>query len=338
MTRPAFKKVRPRAIAADPKAWVDMAPLSDESSLPLVVSPAVPDLDGASWLRDARDLVEAKLARHGALLFRGFNLASPGQFEAFAGALCPDLFGEYGDLPPASGKVYGVTPYPPEGTILFHNESSHLPRWPMKQFFFCQTPAASGGETPIVDCRALYRSLPAEMRERFARKGLRYTRHFIEGVDVSWRDFFKTERREEVEAHCRSQGIEFEWRGELNLKISQQGPAAATHPQTGERLFFNQILLHHAACLDPETRASMQRLFAPEDMPRNVFYGDGEPISDALVAEIERLCWALAVSFPWRAGDVLAVDNMLVSHGRKPYRPPRRMFVAMGDMRHSRAD
>ena len=30
--------------------------------------------------------------------------------------------------------------------ILFHNESSHLPTWPMRQFFFCVIPSATGGD------------------------------------------------------------------------------------------------------------------------------------------------------------------------------------------------
>jgi alpha-ketoglutarate-dependent taurine dioxygenase len=35
------------------------------------------------------------------------------------------------------------------------------------------------------------------------------------------------------------------------------------------------------------------------------------------------------VTFPWRAGDVLAIDNVLVMHGRKPFTGHRRVIVAM---------
>jgi alpha-ketoglutarate-dependent taurine dioxygenase len=39
-----------------------------------------------------------------------------------------------------------------------------------------------------------------------------------------------------------------------------------------------------------------------------------------------------AVAFPWRQGDILMTDNMLVAHGRNPYQGPRKIVVAMGEM------
>jgi alpha-ketoglutarate-dependent taurine dioxygenase len=35
------------------------------------------------------------------------------------------------------------------------------------------------------------------------------------------------------------------------------------------------------------------------------------------------------VIFPWSAGDVLILDNMLMMHGRQPYEGERRVLVAM---------
>ena len=77
-----------------------------------------------------------------------------------------DLFAEYGDLPPESAgeKVYGSTPYPPDKMILFHNESSHLPSWPLRQFFACILPSETGGETPLLDCRKVCDALDPELR------------------------------------------------------------------------------------------------------------------------------------------------------------------------------
>ena len=73
-------------------------------------------------------------------------------------------------------------------------------------------------------------------------------------------------------------------------------------------------------------------LYGEEGMPRNVYYGDGTPIEDALVAQIEQLYWDSSVQFPWQVGDVLWVDNMLVAHARNPYVGPRKIVVAMGDL------
>jgi alpha-ketoglutarate-dependent taurine dioxygenase len=42
--------------------------------------------------------------------------------------------------------------------------------------------------------------------------------------------------------------------------------------------------------------------------------------------------WDTAVSFPWREGDVLMNDNMLVAHARNPYQGERKIVVAMAEM------
>ena len=44
-----------------------------------------------------------------------------------------------------SDKIYASTPYPNDQMILYHNESSHLHRWPMKIGFFCVQAAEEGG-------------------------------------------------------------------------------------------------------------------------------------------------------------------------------------------------
>jgi alpha-ketoglutarate-dependent taurine dioxygenase len=327
-----FKAIKPKKVTANFEDLVRCGPLTKDAALPLLIEPRDSDLDYLVWLEQKRAWLDQMLYRHGALLFRGFPVDTLAQFEAFAGKLTDDLYGEYGDLPPAEGKVYGVTPYPPSDVILFHNESSHLDRWPMKQFFFCDIPAQAGGATPIVDCRTLYQSIDPELIRLFEQHQLRYVRNFIEGVDVDWRDFFKTDDRAKVEAHCRENGIAFSWKNENDLMTYQIVPATARHPVTGESVFFNQIQLHHVSCLHPDLRTAMEAMFPPEDLPRNVYFGDGKPIADDIVEALKADCWEHAVSFPWQHGDILMVDNMLVSHARKAYEPPRKMYVAMGDI------
>src|SRR5205823_7562489 len=102
----------------------------------------------------------------------------------------------------------------------------------------------------------------------------------------------------------------------------------------GERIFFNQVQLHHVACLDQETRAAMRQLFADEDLPRNVYYGDGTPIPDDVVHRIGEVYEQLCVETPWQQGDLIALDNMLVAHARRPFTGERKIIVAMGKMVH----
>ena len=47
---------------------------------------------------------------------------------------------------------------------------------------------------------------------------------------------------------------------------------------------------------------------------------------------IRALYERIAVRFPWKAGDILMVDNMLVAHARAPFTGARKIVVAMGEM------
>ena len=56
------------------------------------------------------------------------------------------------------------------------------------------------------------------------------------------------------------------------------------------------------------------------------------PIPDETVDRIGELFEELCVEFPWQKGDLIAVDNMLVSHARRPFSGERKLLVAMGHM------
>ena len=154
--------------------------LRDDQLLPLILEPAIEQADLADWVRNNRQQIERKLYQHGGILFRGFGLKTPEDFEQVAGALCQELYAEYGDLPRegVAGKVYTSTPYPNDKAILYHAESSHLHSWPTKINFFCMKAASEGGCTPIVDLRTVYQKLDPEVRNRFEEKGLMYVRNF----------------------------------------------------------------------------------------------------------------------------------------------------------------
>jgi alpha-ketoglutarate-dependent taurine dioxygenase len=308
--------------------------LGPEGSLPLVIRPAADGVDLVGWAQRQREYLQAELLKHGALLFRGFVPHSLPAFGDFARAVCPQLFSDYGDLPRADlgQKVYTSTPYPPDRMILYHNESSHMHRWPLKIMFYCDTPAREGGETPVVDCRKMYRLLPESLRRRFEERRLMYVRNYREGLDVSWQEFFRTTDRDEVERQCRASGEQFEWLEGGNLRTRKVRPALLSHPFTGEGVFFNQMLAHHASCLEPGVRDSLLALFGEAGLPRNVYYGDGTPIEDSVVAEIVEMYRQAAVVFPWREGDILLLDNMLAGHARNPFVGPRKVMVTMGEL------
>lgn len=322
-----------QVVAEAPEELVVFGRLLEGSDFPLLVRPAVDGLDLVEWAAREKDLLEEKLRTHGAILFRGFGVTIP-VFEAFASTVCDGLYGDYGDLPKeeAGEEIYQSTPYPADKTILFHNESSHLSRWPRKQFFHCVQAARERGETPIVDCRELYRRVPQDILQELVDKRLLYLRNFKEGLDVRWQDFFKTEDPAHVERLCEDSGIRCEWLEDGGLRLSQPATAAARHPLTGENIFFNQILLHHVSCLGDDLVDALRSLYPDDEMPRSVCYGDGSPIADDDVRRLLEAYWDCAVAFPWEEGDVLMLDNMLVAHARNPFVGPRKIVVAMGEM------
>ncbi|MBQ1766559.1 MAG: acyltransferase domain-containing protein [Aquincola sp.] len=325
---------RRRAVNGLSSDLVNIEPLAAGATLPMVMQPTIPGVDAAEWIRTNRALVEDHLLRSGALLLRGFGEPSPARFENIAASLCGKLFADYGDLPKEdeTSNLYGSTPYPSDREILFHNESSHMPQWPRRQFFTCLVAAQEGGETPLVDCREVYRRLPKDLAAKFAREGLLYVRNFLPGVDVSWAQFFRTSDRAEVEARCKNWGIGLEWFEDGSLKTWRTAQAVLRHPQTGETSFFNQIALHHPSRVDLQVRQSLEQLFGAHRPPRDVRFGDGQPIDDAIVSEIAGLMDSLSVGFRWQEGDVVALDNLSVAHARRTYVGPRKIAVALGDM------
>ncbi|MDP9901730.1 non-ribosomal peptide synthetase [Variovorax ginsengisoli] len=322
------------AAAASPRSPIRLSFLSDAREFPLIIEAVDSGLDALAWAREQRDFIEEKLRRHGGILLRNFGLETPQDFEALAEIIEPELYGSYGDLPKKEGgkKTYRSTPYPERQMILYHNESSHMDRWPRKQWFFCELPSPVGGATPIVDCREMLRRLPAELVEEFDRKELLYVRTFVPHFDVSWQSFYKTESRAEVEARLASAGIAWRWLDEDTLQTRTRCPAVIVHPVTRERVFFNQVQLHHPSCLEADVREDLLGVVGTDRLPRNVFFGDGSVIADETMAVIGRVYEECAVRFDWRRGDVAMIDNMLAAHARDPYEGPRKIVVAMGAM------
>jgi alpha-ketoglutarate-dependent taurine dioxygenase len=324
-------------LAATPEWRLEPVPHVDpytDRAFPFLFEPDTTAQRLEDWLPQHRTDAFAALMRHGALLFRSFNLEAERDFELAAQALSDALEPRYGDLVKrASARfVYDATVYPKNRAILFHNEGSHTPRLPSRQFFFCGRDKFTGGETPIVDCRRVYQALRPELRTAFAERGLVYVRNFIPGVDVRWQDFFRTEDRREVEQRCRAEDVMWEWRDDGGLRTRTRARAVIQHPVTGEPSFCNQIMLHHTACLDARTRQALLAVLEPADLPRNVYFGDGSAISDEVVAEILQVTVRTAARFTWRRGDVLMLDNLSTAHARSPFEGDRQILVAVGDV------
>lgn len=279
-------------------------------------------------------VVDTELPRAGGVLFRGFAFKGEADFEAFASSFGHELLTyDYASTPRTklNNRVYTSTEYPAHQVIPLHNEQSYSLNWPMKIWFHCVQASQVGGETPIADSREVYRQLDPVIRQRFADKRLMYVRNYGNGLDLPWQQAFSTEDRAQVEQYCKASNIDFEWNEEGELSTRQVCQAVARHPVSGEWVWFNQAHLFHISNLAPAVRETLISIVGEEGVPRNVFYGDGSPIELEALEHVRAVLQRCQVSFPWQAGDVLMLDNMLVAHGRSTFQGARKVVVAMAE-------
>lgn len=334
----------PRRVGgARPKALrIEGEPLFAESRLdalphgPVVLTPASGALDPVAAVAATRDALLSHLRQTGAVLLRACGVDGPGTFEAIVHGLAGDAL-HYGERSsPRSlvgGHVYTSTDYPADQAIPLHNENSYAHQWPMTIAFFCETPAAEGGETPIADVRRVLARLSAPTRQAFSDRQVRYTRNYAEGLGLSWAHVFRTADRAEVEAFCREAGYDAEWGPGDRLRTRRRAPAIRQHPVTGDAIWFNHALFFHAASLPSVLRDALRAQLPEDEWPHSTSFGDGSPIPVEMLAEIRDAYDAETWRFPWQRGDVLLLDNMLVAHARAPYRGARRVLVCMAEPR-----
>ncbi len=308
--------------------------LAGGRELPLLVRPEAPDLDPSAWAVESRSWIQERLVSSGALLLRGFAIDSVEAFNAFVKAVSGEPLEYRERSSPRSqvmGNIYTSTDYPPRYSIFLHNENSYQSHWPMKLFFYCDTPASEGGETPIADSRRITHGIDPDVRRRFAEKRVMYVRNFGQGLGLPWNTVFGSSERGDVEAYCRAAGIRWEWLPGDGLRTRHVRPAFQRHPQTGEEIWFNHATFFHVSTLDPMIRDVLVASYGPEELPSNTFYGDGSPIEPEVLDHLREVYRAETVMFPWQTHDLMLVDNMCVAHGRSPYGGKRRILVAMAE-------
>jgi alpha-ketoglutarate-dependent taurine dioxygenase len=312
--------------------------------------PVVADLGGADrsdpvgWATRHRDEIESHLHRSGAMLIRGFEVPSADVFRSVCAAICPELRNYAGGDSPRTGvadQVYTSTEYPAHLEVFLHNELSYAGWSPDRLFFCCMVPAPSGGETHLADGREILRRLDPDVRDRFDRRGITYLQHLWDaddepGIGKSWQETFETRDRGEVETYLRGSGMEFEWT-DVGIRTAATHPAVVEHAVTGERCWHNQADQWHREIdsvkvsfggaddtrIDPRTAGV-------ETLGNHVTFGDGSEIDVADLMHVRAVSQSCEATFPWQTGDILAIDNVLAMHGRKPFTGPRRVLAAMG--------
>lgn len=303
--------------------------LDNGHDFPFVLSTDYTDTSIVGWMKNNTNFIDTKLKEHGAILFRGFQVNTIEKFQQFMSYFGDELL-EYklrsSPRHAVGDKVYISTKYPPEYAINMHSESSYSPIHPNKIIFCCVEPADERGETPIADNRKVLREISAETKAKFQNLGVKYRRFFSNEYGMSWHEAFQTENKEEVEEECRSMGIDFKWENETELILTWNKKAIWNHPETNESVWFNHALFFNKYA--PGNEVAVEVL-DDEELPNNTFFGDGTEISRLEIQELITAYQKSTVEFKWERGDVLLLDNMLMSHGRNPFKGSRNIIVSM---------
>jgi alpha-ketoglutarate-dependent taurine dioxygenase len=325
--------VERRAVSVDAGELVTFDGPPSGRSLPLTIRPALGGLSLAGWAASNRATVESLLARHGALLFRGFDGADLQGLAELVRAVSGDLL-EYRERSSprtqVADNIYTSTEHPAHQAIFLHNENSYAHTFPLKLFFLCSVAPAEGGETPVADCRRILEALDPRIRERFAEKRVLYVRNFSDALGLPWQTVFGTSDRADVSARCREAGYDVEWL-DGGLRTRRVGPAVARHPRTREATWFNHATFFHVSTLEADVRDALLAQYGEDRLPNNTYYGDGSPIEPSVLDELRRAYLDAKVRQPWQDGDVMLVDNVLAAHAREPFSGARKIHVAMSE-------
>lgn len=293
-----------------------------------------PEIELSDWMQENKEELEEAYAKYGVILFRGFKVDGEAAFTDCTKHLSKELL-EYNEPSTprtrVSGKIYTSTEYPKDQFIPMHNEHSYSTNWPEKLWLYCDIAPQEGGQTPLADSHVIYNELSSELKNEFVEKGIMYVRNFSEGLDLPWQHVYQTESKEELEQILNEKGIDFEWKEGTNLCTRQRAQVITKHPETEETMWFNQTHLFHITNLPEEVREFLIEMRGIENVPRNVYFGDGSEIPSNYLEEIRRVYKENLLIFDWEESDVVLVDNVRYAHGRNPFDGPRKILVAMSN-------
>ena len=329
------------------------------AGFPAVVERRRPDLKLLALVEARRGELSALLEARGAILFRGFGVADPDDFEGVLGALGLKASADYpfGVSPrhAVTKRVFKSTEYANFMVIPPHTEMAYLrwrPRWIS---FYCVVPPEIFGETPVYDVAAAFDRLLPALQQRLLGLDMSYVRHVrhkkaLVTFERTIAETFGTTDRAAIEAYCREWDIRSSWIGDKFLRAETVLPAVALHPDTGRRCLNAQFVNAHSLISGIERIAGrypglMRAIFKAyirfQYRKPTVHYrskpASGPDFTADEVAALDRAIHGSSSVFRWRQGDMIVIDNVRAAHGRLNVKGPRRILTALGDMYDVRA-
>ncbi|KAI3740650.1 hypothetical protein L2E82_31120 [Cichorium intybus] len=276
--------------------------------------------------------LESLLQKRGAILFRGFPVNSTSDMNDVVDAFgFPEAFyvGGRASRTKILGRIYTTNEAPQDRTIPFHHEMAYVPDYPSKLFFFCEEAPESGGETPIVLSHIIYEKMKEKHPEFVAKleeHGLTYMK-IMSDEDLpssftgsGWKSAYMTDDKNIAEERAAKQGTKLEWMGNAVKTITGPMPGVRFDKGSQRKTWFNSLANSYGGPANAEIY----------DDKRSIEFGNGEPLSDDAMKDCLRILEEECVAIPWKKGDVMLVNNLMVLHSRRPLiKPPRRILVSL---------
>ena len=306
-----------------------------QHSFPLVLVCQDPALDLAvaiAWIERQRLELLHEADVCGAVLFRGFPLATADDFDRFVAAFALPNFPYNESLSNAvrvnrTPRVFTANEAPPTINIFLHHEMAQTPNYPSRLFFFCEQPAESGGSTPLCRSDIVWQRL-VEAEPDFARdcetKGLRYSNVMpaendsTSGMGRSWQSTLRANGRAEAQTRLAALGYSWQWLEDGSLRATTPTLPAVREVGSGRKTFFNQLIAAYQGWKDQRN-----------DPSKAITFGDGSPLDREAVESVIEIAEELCFEIPWQRGDVTLVNNYLVMHGRRHFVGTRKVLASL---------
>lgn len=246
-----------------------------------------------------------------------------------------------------------------------HNEDSYVSFIPKIVMFSPLEPAVQGGETLVADCRKIYQYLPKKLQEKLLGKTM--TNKLIMHDDVLLVNNRIPKSSEAIKQLGETQKSKETLRISENLsQFSFEIPAIIKHESSQDPIWFNLLHIapyfsynvyidtwfaykHKGGFLNKIKAISIIGLSflkdikflleslmnrSPENQKflseiGNYYISDGSKISFLDRIYINLAIWKSTAILPLNKGDIVILDNRLVSHGRMPFKGRRTFLTSM---------
>lgn len=318
-----------KAQSLDSEKVINVSPMNNLHLFPMMVVSGLLGMDLNNWFKQNKSQIDELIVTKGAVLFKNFNLKNKEDFAKFIKEVIDLKSLSYVNRTSprcsVAENVYTSTTHPATETIHFHSENSYSKNPPRYLLFFCVNPAQSGGETPLADNRLVLKNISTRLKNKFLEKGILYKRRVNDTIGLDWKEIFQVETKLDVEKHCKENDIDFNWDGET-LNLYWKGTAVSPHIKTAEEIWMNHAFFFHKLSYSPNL---LDVIESDDELPFLTFFGDGSEISEDEYFEMKNAYDKAKVEFNWEKGDLLLVDNYLISHSRNSYVGDREILVSI---------